>query len=312
MKLLTCLLLLCVTPVCLAVEVQQGKQYAGGAYVESSQAGIGLSVPMGWKGTWPTGTEVFMLESRALKATVFMTFEQLDDAGIRALMSNPVPLDTMTRLVPKSPVRMTGKVYTAQYTVDGAPELSAYITARAIRPALAVAFIAMSADASTVTEVERIALKLATNLKVNTPATPPATTKAPTQNGGDLWSDYFKGRYIAHYFSGSGYTEEQHLWLCSDGRFLYKSASGGYSPSGASGAYDSRGKGYWTATGSTNGEGQLILQFGAGSVSETHTPDTDTSSTGEGGERWVYHVLLEKKLYLDGKQWLRGRNGICD
>ena len=39
------LLLLLSTTTCIAEEVQQGKIYSAGAYVESSQTGIGLTIP---------------------------------------------------------------------------------------------------------------------------------------------------------------------------------------------------------------------------------------------------------------------------
>jgi len=312
-KFLKVIVLVLSTSVCLAEEIQQGKLYPGGAFVESSQTGVGLTIPQGWQGAWPQGSEMFVLESTTLKANIFMTFEQGDEAGLKTFLSNPVPLDARTRLVPASPPKKEGKVYTANYTVAGAPQLSAYIAAQILPPSMGVAFIALSADKSTTRQVEQVTLKLANSLTVKPPTIQSAGTNSAAKSGGELWKVYFKGRYIARYYTGSDYYETQHLWLCSDGRFLRKFESGGSSLSGASGASSSRGEGFWTATGSTSDEGQLILQFGAGSLSEISTPGADYSSSSAGGERWVYRVVLDKKLYLDGKKWLpAGKNKVCD
>ncbi len=312
MKVFKVIFLLLISAVCMAVEVQQGKLYSGGTYVESSQTGIGLIIPQGWQGAWPQDSEMFVLESRDLKANIFMTFEESDEAGMKALMSNTIPLDATIQLVPASPPKKTGNIYTASYTVVGAPQLSAYIAAQILSPSLGVAFIAMSVDASKVRQVKQVTLKLANSLTVKEPLVSSITSTPSASGGSDLWNNYFRGRYIVRYFSGSGYREVQHLWLCSDGRFLRKFESGGASLSGASGASVNRGEGYWMATGSTRGEGQLILQFGAGSVSEISISGNNYSSSNTGGERWVYSVSLNKEPYLDGKKWLPGRNDVCD
>ena len=233
-----------------------------------------------------------------------------DDAGLIALMSNPIPLDSSVTLVPISAPKKTGNTYTAKYSIVGAPKVSGYIAARILPSSLGAAFIALSADASTTQQVEQVTLKLANSLTVK--QTQLLTSPPPAYSGGTLWKDYFKGRHIARLYTGSNYNENQHLWLCSDGRFLRKSGSGGYSMSGASGASSSQGEGYWTATGSTGGEGQLILQFGTGTVSETSISVSDYTTSNAGGERWVYRVSLGEKLYLDGKLWLRDQNNVCN
>ena len=312
MKYISFLLWLLPATVCLAVEVEQGKLYSSGTYVESSQTGVGLTIPKGWQGAWPPGSEIFVLESAALKANIFMVLQPGDEAGLKSLLSNTIPLDSGIQLVPASSPKKTGKIYTANYTVTGAPQISAYIAAQILPPSLGIALIALSADASTTLQVKQATLKLASSLVVKQAAAQPVANISAANSGGDLWKDYFKGRYIARYFSGSGYNEDQQLWLCSDGRFFRKSGSGGYNMSGASGASSSRGEGVWTATGSTGGDGQLILQFGVGSVSETSTPGADYNTSSAGGERWTYRVSLGKALYLNEKKWLRGKNDLCN
>ena len=171
MKYLSVIMLLLSSSVSLAVEVQQGQIYSGGTYIESTQTGIGLTIPQGWKGAWPQGSEMFVLESASLKANIFMTFEQGDEAGLRILMSNPIPLDARTQLVPASTPKRTGNIYTANYSVAGAPRLTGFMAAQILPPSRGVAFIALSADAATMEQVKQVALQLANGLTVKQPVT---------------------------------------------------------------------------------------------------------------------------------------------
>ncbi len=150
--------------VSLAVEVQQGKIYPGGVYVESSQTGIGLTIPQGWQGAWPAGTEMFVLESAALKANIFMAMQSSDENGLRGWMTGAIPLDARTQLMPASLPQKTGEIYTANYTVVGAPRLSGFIAARIVPPSNGLAFIVLSADARKFQKVKQVAVSLANSL----------------------------------------------------------------------------------------------------------------------------------------------------
>ncbi|PCJ86860.1 MAG: hypothetical protein COA54_07085 [Thiotrichaceae bacterium] len=281
------LLIVLSSTTCFAEEVQQGKIYPAGAYVESSHTGIGLTIPQGWQGAWPSGSEMFVLESTALKANIFMAMQASDENSLKVWMSNTIALDTSVQLQPASSLKKAGNIYTANYTVVGAPQLSAYIAAQIVPPANGLAFIALSADATKTRQVEKVTRTLAGALTIK-----PVATQT-TNTGSGFWQDYFKGGYIVRYFSGSGYTEQQHLWLCSDGSFQYKFSSGGYSMSGASGASSSRSDGRWSANGASENEGQLILQH-------------------SNGNQKSYRVSLGKELKLNGKKWLPDTNKVCD
>ena len=169
MKFLSAIMLTLSTSVSLAVEVQQGQIYPGGTYVESSQTGVGLIIPRGWQGAWPAGADVFVLESTSLKANIFMSFEQGTEAGLRTLMSKTIPLDASTQLIPTSTPKRTGNIYTANYRVAGAPQLSGFMAAQILPSSLGVAFTALSADAATMQQVKRVALQLANGLTVKQP-----------------------------------------------------------------------------------------------------------------------------------------------
>ena len=106
------------------------------------------------------------------------------------------------------------------------------------------------------------------------------------------WLTYLKGKHIVRFFTGSGYSEEQHIWLCSNGNYIRRFDSGGFG-SGASGAVQANYDGSWTATG--QGErGRLILNSADGRVSFNL--------------RWDYD---RNRLYVDEKRWLHDKNNAC-
>ena len=114
----------------------------------------------------------------------------------------------------------------------------------------------------------------------------------PTGGEGNAdWQSYMRGRYIARFYTGSGYHEKTELWLCSDGRFSRSGEGGGFG-GGASGAFQGGGSGRWSASGKQPGAGELRLEHADGIA--------------------TYRLTLEGgSLYLDGTKWLRGDNEYC-
>jgi len=182
---------------CLAEEVQQGKLYPGGAYVESSQTGIGLTIPQGWQGAWPPGSEMFVLESASLKANIFMAMQPADENGLRVWMSNAIPLDASIRLMPASSPKKAGNVYTANYTIAGAPQLSGYIAAQIVQPSSGLAFIVLSADASKLPRVKQVTLSLANSLTIKQPAVQPQRSSEFYQSGDGAYVSDGKCSYFS-------------------------------------------------------------------------------------------------------------------
>jgi hypothetical protein len=191
-KILTCLLLTFSATFCMAEEIQQGRIYGGGSFVESSQTGIGLTIPKGWQGAWPKGSEMFVLESAELKANIFMAFQPGDEAELKTFMSKPIPLDSTVQLVPVSAPKKNGNIYIANYTVAGAPKLSGFIAAQILPPSRGVAFMALSVDVSTTRQVEQVTLKLANGLTVK----PPAAKQTPSRQGVEFYRSN-DGSYVS-------------------------------------------------------------------------------------------------------------------
>ncbi len=290
-----------------AVEVQQGQLYAPGTLIESSEVGAAFTIPPGWQGAWPPGSQFFILESQALKASLFMLFDQSNEQQLRHQMSQAIPLDATVTFSPVSgPKKTSGGALTAQYRVAGQPSLAGFVAAREFRAGFSVAVIALSQQ-STSQQVNTLTEQLVRSIE----SRKVAAQSRPSTQGGQPWQEYMRGRYIARYYSGSSYGEKEELWLCSDGTFYHSFGSGGFSMNGASGAGQSQGQGRWKAEGSTGRQGTLILQFGAGAEFRGSAPGFEWGESGPGGERWNYQLALADKLYLNGDQWLRGDNEYC-
>ena len=139
---------------------------------------------------------------------------------------------------------------------------------------------------------------LVASTDLGAPAAAPPPTSASGAAGGstgsdDRWDTYLKGKYIVRYYTATGYTDEQHLWLCSDGTFSRRGAAGGFG-GGASGAFQADSTGRWTAAGAGE-HGSLTLHYNDGSTAQHQL-------------RWDYQ---KKELYVDDKRWLHGKNEVC-
>ncbi|GAB4353422.1 MAG: hypothetical protein Kow006_18540 [Gammaproteobacteria bacterium] len=286
-------------------ELQPGQIYEGGTTISASSFGISFELPTGWRGSLPNGSEFFVADVSSPKGSVFILANKSTEADLKAQMSQPVPLDYQTTLVPVSQPRKEGQWYRAEYRIQNAPNLAAQIEGR-VFDQTAVALIALS-ETGDKAAMGKSLKTLRNSFKSFQVKMPEPGVPAPAGS----WQAYMQGRHVVRMFTRTGYTEEEHIWLCSDGRFYRTTNSGGFG-GGASGAMSGRGNGRWHAVGNTNGEGQLILQYGAGYESRTSTPGNDYHETGPGGDRLVYALSLQNnKLYLDGRQWLRDGNQRC-
>ncbi|OZG74997.1 hypothetical protein BTA51_00925 [Hahella sp. CCB-MM4] len=288
-----------------AAEIQTNQLYQGGTQVQSSDIGLGVTIPESWQGALPAGSSFFVIESAALQATILLYAEQMSKSQLQQTMSQSIPLDASIQLVPTSAPRAEGDLLIADYQVPARPELKARIIGRTGSNGLSVALITLTPSQDPA-GVFNIAKDTAMKLNFFQPK-----QSATSTGGSGSWQEYMRGRYIARYYSGSSYHEKQEIWLCSNGEFHTSGDSGGYG-GGASGAYGNRGTGRWRAEGSLPGQGVLVLQYGPGYQFEGSTGDSDWSESGPGGEQARYRLsLYNDKLYLDDTQWLRGTNEYC-
>jgi hypothetical protein len=102
---------------------------------------------------------------------------------------------------------------------------------------------------------------------------------------GSPWETRLSNKHLLFLYSGSGYFEERHYYLCSSGTFYYKAGSGGFTPGNADGgsfAGQSGNRGRWGVNGST-----LVLQFQNGNVAQfTLTERQARNEVGLNGKRY--------------------------
>jgi hypothetical protein len=271
-----------------AVELQSGVIYPSGTTIEVSQMGVSLTIPQGWQGVLPQGTETFVMESAQLQARLYLVIKAVSQQQLEQALSEPLPMGGGIVIQPTSKPRSNYGLLEADYTLlNMGQSIPAFVSARVLKPQLGAAVIVLPANQDG--QLKQAASRIIKSIE--TLALPEATPAIPSA-GANSWQTYLRGRHIQRYNTHSDYQETQHLWLCSDGSFRKTFQSGGFSMSGASGATQSGNQGRWQALGDSSGEGSLTLQFADGGSAS-------------------YRLALKDKLYLDGKQWLRVKNGYC-
>jgi hypothetical protein len=298
------------SPMLKAKPLRAGVTYQGGETVDAPDYGVSILVPKGWTGILPAQSEFFILRQARGPATVLVYVDAIGIEELKRKISSPIPADQYV-LRPSSKLKKTSLGWSMKYTITPPSDQFSGAEVLAIhRHQTALAFIELSplsgpatADLQDVGSAAKgqesvaasVLKRLAKSARISKRAamTQARQQKAQSEAGPNAWRSYMAGRHVIRYFTSSGYSEESHLWLCSNGHFLDSMKTGGYG-GGASGASAGRSAGSWSATGQIHANGRLILRYSDGRQS-TH----DLS-------------LSNRKLYIDGKQWMRDKNQRCN
>jgi hypothetical protein len=92
------------------------------------------------------------------------------------------------------------------------------------------------------------------------------SSRTQTAAGSSPWHSLLAGKHLLYMYSGNGYFEEQHIYLCSNGQFGRTTGTGGFTPGDVDGgSFAGRGGrgGRWSITGSS-----LVLKYADGTVGE--------------------------------------------
>jgi hypothetical protein len=290
-----------------AVELSPGGVYPEGTTVQSSGLGLSLSIPTGWLGTLPQGVEALILKKQGAQDTILIQAEQIDKQSIIAMMNQTIMLDAGLTLIPIGEAVEKAGVITGQYSVTGQYANSkAQIKSLIGKHGISVALIGIGFSQG---EPQKTLTQLSKTITFQTPQSVPQGNTARSTGSGTPWSDYMRGRYIVFYYTGSGYHEEDHIWLCSDGTYYRSNSSGGFG-GGASGASGGKASGQWRVTGTMPGEGVLTLTTGPG----VYRGDTSFGSWEEQTDPSQASFTLslqDNKLYLNGSKWFRDSNKQC-
>lgn len=290
-----------------AVELTPGGVYPAGTTVQSSGLGLALTIPAGWLGTLPQGVEALILKKQNAQDTILIQAEQIDKPSLVAMMNQPIMLDAGLTLIPIGKAVEEAEVITGQYSVTGQYANSkAQIKSLIGKHGISVALIGIGFSQG---EPEKSLNQLGKTITFTAPQVAQQANPARSTGSGTSWSDYMRGRYIVFYYTGSGYHEEDHIWLCSDGTYYRSNSSGGFG-GGASGASGGQANGGWQVTGTMPADGVLTLTTGPGVFRGDTTFGSWEEATGPSQASFTLS-LQDNKLYLNGSKWFRDSNKRC-
>ena len=229
-------------------------------------------------------------------ATLFVIADSISASQTYTFLQGPIQLSNAFQLKLDGSIERNENSFSAGYTVAFNPTLSADARAKSGGNGTSIAFFLVSLSTHAAQLTSKLDEVFASLVLQTAGAQQAPNTQSENNNqaaSDTSWLSYLKGKHIVRFFTTSGYTEEQHVWLCSNGNYVRRFDGGGYG-SGASGAFQGNFDGTWTANG--EGEhGQLILN----------------ASDGQGiyNLRWDYG---NNHLYVDGKRWLHSENKVCN
>ena len=109
-----------------------------------------------------------------------------------------------------------------------------------------------------------------------------------------VWSSILSGKHLLYLYSGNGYFEEKHIYLCGAGVFLQRTGQGGFSPGDVDGpSFGARGgrRGTWTINGNN-----LVLRFQDGSV----------------GQYAITRRQASNEIGLNGNRYFVENQSVCE
>ncbi len=272
------LILFHVAPRIEAEVVKPGVQYQGEAKLEFPDYGASLVLPAGWAAVLPQNGNVLLMRSQVFEAHIFATIDEMTVQGAQSAMSQAITVGNGVVFHPAGQVQIEDPVLTAKYSVSGSRNpLVGQVTTIVGESGRGVSFMAASGP--------KDAEKLLAALDKISASLSLAQTKPASKEGASPWMEHLSGHKLSRFFTRSGYTEENYIWLCPEGRFFKSSKSGGFG-GGASGAFQAENAGEWTVSGSLD-EGALLLTYNDGSTTQYRLTHEET------------------KLFLDGKRYFR-------
>jgi hypothetical protein len=266
----------------LAVEIEPGVQYKGKTTLEAPEYGTSFILPSGWSGILPKGGELFIMKNQNFEGYVFAGIDQMTIKEAGDAMSQEIDLGDGIVFHPRSQVKRKESTLSAEYSVSGTEDsLVGQVTTIVGKYGWGVSFISASSSqdfAKLLKVVEKMSWSLSLVQPKGSAISSPEKSSSP-------WNEHLSGRKLSHFFTSSGYTEEDYIWLCASGRFFKSAQSGGFG-GGASGAFQSGNAGFWSTSGGIDA-GTLVLTYNDGSIAR-------------------YTLTFEgTKLYLDGKRYFR-------
>lgn len=264
------------------VDIEPGVQYRGETTLRALEYGVSFVLPAEWAGVLPPDAEMFVMQGLTFEAYILAGIEEMTLAEAQGLMAEEIDVGDGIVLHPAGAVTTDGSLLVADYSVTGAanPLIGQVVTIIGDH-GFGIYFVAAT-EPDNRERLREAVTRISASVKLTDPV-PAATEPEAGDVGG--WEQQLRGKKLSYFYTRTGYTEEDYLWLCADGRF-YRSANSGGFGGGASGAFASQYGGRWQATGDAAG-GTLRLAYNDGSTAS-------------------YALSIEEeKLYLDGSRYFR-------
>ena len=227
-------------------------QGGGEERVSDSAAGFSFGPPSGWTGNRGDDGYSFVNAGKIILLVVrphrYDTFE----AAVR-----DTKLDAGTKiLVEPQDLKNGGKfVRLGKQTSEGVAVVDIFVL---FSPNGGGVTIIGLADQKNAGDSISAAAAIAKSIEFTRPQMPAASSSA--------WESVLSGKHLLYMYSGNGYFEEKHIYLCASGSFIQTTGSGGFTPGNSDGgSFAGRGgrRGSWQLNGSS-----LVLRFQDGSVGQ--------------------------------------------
>ena len=253
-----------------------GEMVAQGTRVGEPTKGASFEIADGFTGAKEDGALVLTTEGHT--GSVFVVVEAATLEEARAALAARQPIDQGVFLEPKGAPEVIGNVIKVRYDVSGTNDpLDAYAVAVVGRHGFGVLFLGMMAESS-VAHFEAAIDRMATSVELGAPQTP-----EPSKGE---WANALRGQKLQRFYTSSGYSEREVIWLCPDGSMARMFDIGGVDVAANFSAADrSEYGGTWAAYDEND---TLELSYNNG------TFGTYNLSTNDEG-----HLLL------DGTRWFR-------
>ena len=258
-----------------AVCIAQISHSGAGPLLTDDAGGYSFTAPAGWKSN--RGDVGFTLVNPT--KTIIIAVKPHDYANFEAAVRD-TQLDDSSRVVGKSQdLRNGGKtVRVAQTTPNGTLIIDLFVLFSPNGGGTSIIAMSNAANADA-------AFNAGLDLSEGVTFVKRERRSSAVNGASSPWHSALTGKHLLYMYSGNGYFEEKHIYLCSSGVFLQKTGSGGFSPGDVDGgSFAGRGghRGSWRISGST-----LILNFQDGSVGEyALTPRRAGNEVGLNGKRY--------------------------
>ena len=193
--------------------VQPGVQYKGEAKLEFPDYGASMVLPAGWVAVLPKDGNDLLMRSEVFEAYIFATIEEMTVEGAQSAMTEAISVGNGIVFHLKGQVKLKDSVLTADYSVSGSRSpLVGQVTAVVGKSGRGVSFMAASGpqDAPKL----RAALgRISGSLSLLRPKSESIDSQA---KGASPWAEHLSGHKLSRFFTRSGYTEEEYIWLCPE------------------------------------------------------------------------------------------------